>query len=185
MSAGRNGHGQNGDGARDLKSTAHRVSQRVPDESRCAAFCEVVHARGRGEDDQSVCELCDGDDRVQAPQAPAHSWAFVHQHRPGKYAGRLVRGHVHAHSGPPPSYACNLPRRVSTRRLVVAVASGPQAAAARRTDTGGSAVVPPALLPSLLGQCSMAGHHGSRCMRDGLAAGERDDGSTRTAYARR
>ena len=50
----------------------HRVSQRVPDESRCAALCEVVHARGCSAGSQSVCELCDSDDLVQAPK-PQHT----------------------------------------------------------------------------------------------------------------
>lgn len=110
-------------GAKDFQSTASFSECPTSEDSRCAAFCEVVHARGRGGHSQSVRMLCDCDDLVQAP---AHSWTFVHQHRPGRYAGRSVQ----THSGTPPSTECNLPSRGSSRRIVDVAASGPQAAAA-------------------------------------------------------
>ena len=104
-------------GARDFQSTASFSECPTSEDSRCAAFYEVVHARGRG---QPVCVLCECDDLVQAP---AHSWTFVHQHRPGRYAGRSVQ----AHSGTPPSNECNLPKRATSRRIVDVATSGPQA----------------------------------------------------------
>lgn len=150
----------------------HRVSQRVPDESRCAALCEVVHARGCSAGSQSACELCDSDDLVQAP---AHSWAFVHQHRPGRYAGRLVRAHIHTHCGTPPSSVmCAIyPEEwlladqcvVAGTAAASASATGPQAAAARRVR-----LCRLCLCPCLSAGALRAGRHGSRCSRTLFAA---------------
>lgn len=70
--------------------------------------CEVVHARGRDEDSQWACELCDGDDLVQAlkPQhTRGHSLTNTALER---YAGRVL-----AHSGTPPSNECNLPSKAA------------------------------------------------------------------------
>lgn len=69
----------------------HRVIQRVPDESRCAAFFEVVHARGRGQKSQSVCLLCNCDDLVQAikpstlvdNRSPTPPWKICRAFRAG------------------------------------------------------------------------------------------------------
>jgi hypothetical protein len=92
----------------------HVVIQREPDESRCAAFCEVAQARGRVESSQSVCALCDCDDLVQAVK-PQHTRGRSFTNT----ALEDMQGALEVpHSGAPPSNECNLPSRAAARLLL-------------------------------------------------------------------